>query len=210
MNFKSQLLSLIKEAHKYQYADVNDSHEDIEHKRPRWYFTKVQYGLILCAVVISSTMNGCFNESFAGYVMSGLSLFAGLFFSFILMLIDMFRKIDFEPYKKINNAGLMPLGVRIKNYYKKATTLSFYIILLALISILLLSFSLFDVNIEQTWGLETCILACPTLQEAKKIFVYLYRVTTLYFLLDFLWITLYLIASFYDYIGSEYDKVKLK
>lgn len=210
MNFKSQLLSLIKEAHKYQYADVNDSHEDIEHKRPRWYFTKVQYGLILCAVVISSTMNGCFNESFAGYVMSGLSLFAGLFFSFILMLIDMFRKIDFEPYKKTNNAGLMPLGVRIKNYYKKATTLSFYIILLALISILLLSFSLFDVNIEQTWGLETCILACPTLQEAKKIFVYLYRVTTLYFLLDFLWITLYLIASFYDYIGSEYDKVKLK
>lgn len=210
MNFKSQLLSLIKEAHKYQYADVNDSHEDIEHKRPRWYFTKVQYGLILCAVVISSTMNGCFNESFAGYVMSGLSLFAGLFFSFILMLIDMFRKIDFEPYKKTNNAGLMPLGVRLKNYYKKATTLSFYIILLALISILLLSFSLFDVNIEQTWGLETCILACPTLQEAKKIFVYLYRVTTLYFLLDFLWITLYLIASFYDYIGSEYDKVKLK
>ncbi len=124
----------------------------------------------------------------------------------------------------------MPLGVRLKNYYKKATTLSFYIILLALISILLLSFSLFDVNIEQTWGLETCILsfslfdvnieqtwgletcilACPTLQEAKKIFVYLYRVTTLYFLLDFLWITLYLIASFYDYIGSEYDKVKLK
>ncbi len=169
MNFKSQLLSLIKEAHKYQYADVNDSHEDIEHKRPRWYFTKVQYGLILCAVVISSTMNGCFNESFAGYVMSGLSLFAGLFFSFILMLIDMFRKIDFEPYKKTNNAGLMPLGVRLKNYYKKATTLSFYIILLALISILLLSFSLFDVNIEQTWGLETCILACPTLQEAKKI-----------------------------------------
>lgn len=210
MNFKSQLLSLIKEAHKYQYADVNDSHEDIEHKRPRWYFTKVQYGLILCTVVISSTMNGCFNESFAGYVMSGLSLFAGLFFSFILMLIDMFRKIDFEPYKKTNNAGLMPLGVRLKNYYKKATTLSFYIILLALISILLLSFSLFDVNIEQTWGLETCILACPTLQEAKKIFVYLYRVTTLYFLLDFLWITLYLIASFYDYIGSEYDKVKLK
>lgn len=210
MNFKSQLRSLIKEAHKYQYADVNDSHEDIEHKRPRWYFTKVQYGLILCAVVISSTMNGCFNESFAGYVMSGLSLFAGLFFSFILMLIDMFRKIDFEPYKKTNNAGLMPLGVRLKNYYKKATTLSFYIILLALISILLLSFSLFNVNIEQTWGLETCILACPTLQEAKKIFVYLYRVTTLYFLLDFLWITLYLIASFYDYIGSEYDKVKLK
>ena len=138
------------------------------------------------------------------------ALIAGLFFSFILMLIDMFRKIDFEPYKKTNNAGLMPLGVRLKNYYKKATTLSFYIILLALISILLLSFSLFDVNIEQTWGLETCILACPTLQEAKKIFVYLYRVTTLYFLLDFLWITLYLIASFYDYIGSEYDKVKLK
>ena len=28
---------------------------------------------------------------------------------------------------------------------------------------------------------------------------FLYRATTIYFLLNFLWITLYLIASFYDY-----------
>lgn len=210
MNFRQQLQSLIKEAHKYQYADISDSKTDIEQKKPRFYFTKVQYGLLVLSVLIASLMKTSFNEGFAGYVVSGLSLFAGLFFSFILMLIDKFQKIDFEPYKEINNAALMPLGVRLKNYYKKSTTLSFYIVLLSLLSILLLSLSLFDIGIDLFYYIKEKPCISLVFQGAKKIILFLYRTTTLYFLLDFLWITIYLITSFYDFIGSEYDKVKLK
>lgn len=210
MNFRKQLQSLITEAHKYQYADISDSKKDIEKKKPRFYFTKVQYGLLFLSALIAGLMNTTFNEGFAGYVVSGLSLFAGLFFSFILMLIDKFQKIDFEPYKEINNAALMPLGVRLKNYYKKSTTLSFYIVLLSLLSILLLSLSLFDIGIDLFSYLKEKVCITFVLEGAKKIILFLYRTTTLYFLLDFLWITLYLITSFYDFIGSEYDKVKLK
>ena len=36
----------------------------------------------------------------------------------------------------------------------------------------------------------------------------IYRGVSIYFLLDFLWITLYLLSSFFDYVGSEYDEVK--
>ena len=210
MNFKGQLQSLIKEAHKYQYADVSDSEAVVEQKKPRWYFTRVQWGLIAISALIASLMQGRFNDGFAGYVVSGLSLFAGLFFSFVLMLLDKFQKTDFEPFKKENNARLMPLGVRLKNYYKKSTALSFYIILLSMTSTCLLSLSLFNINIGFCRTFPDDSIVFQILLWGKSLLAFLYRAITLYFLLDFLWITLYLITSFHDYIGSEYDKVKLK
>jgi len=210
MNFKDQLLALLKEAHKYQYVDISDTQEKEKQKKPRWYFTRVQWGLIILSALIALLTQGSFDEDFAGYIVSGLSLFAGLFFSFILILLDNFQKIDFEPFKKENNARLMPLGVRLKNYYKKATALSFYIILLSMLCICLLSLSLFDIKIgiTSTFLGDSCM--GKNLLWGTSLLAFLYKTTTIYFLLDFLWITLYLITSFHDYISSEYDKVKLK
>jgi len=158
-----------------------------------------------------------FGKDFAGYVVSALSLFAGLFFSFILMLIDKFQKIDFSPYKKDVNAQLMPIGVRLKNYYKKATTLSFYIIVLALLCILLLSASLLSIPFHEICQLVEKIISASYIDVWKTIWEIssfivksIYRGVSIYFLLDFLWITLYLLSSFFDYVGSEYDKVKLQ
>lgn len=210
MNFKEQLQALLNEAHKYQYADISDTSEEVKQKKPKWYFTRIQWGLIAFSVLIALLMQRCFDKDFAGYVVSGLSLFAGLFFSFILMLLDKFQKIDFEPFKKDNNAELMPFGVRLKNYYKKATALSFYIIILSMVSICLLSLSLFNIKI----GISSAPLGGSfigvLLLLGKSLLTFLYKATTIYFLLDFLWITLYLVTSFYDYIFSEYDKIKLK
>lgn len=167
-------------------------------------------------MIAITTRNG-FGKEFAGYVVSALSLFAGLFFSFILMLIDKFQKIDFSPYKKDANAQLMPIGIRLKNYYKKATTLSFYIIVLALLCILLLSASLIEVPFNEIYQfLAKCIpISYIDIWEtlwriASFIVKSIYRGVSIYFLLDFLWITLYLLSSFFDYVGSEYDKVKLQ
>lgn len=210
MNFKGQLRTLLNEAHKYQYADISDTPEKVKQKKPSYYFTRVQWVLIMLSALIALLTKGRFDKDFAGYVVSGLSLFAGLFFSFILMLLDSFQKIDFEPYKKENNAKLMPIGVRLKNYYKKATALSFYIIILSMISICLLSLSLFNIKI----GISSTPLGDSfmgvLLLWGKSLLAFLYKATTIYFLLDFLWITLYLITSFYDYAFSEYDEVKLK
>lgn len=210
MSFKGQLWSLIKEAHKYQYVSISDSEEDIKYKKPRLYFTKVQWGLIVFSSLVAYLMQEGFDDSFAGYVVAGLSLFAGLFFSFVLMLLDNFQKIDFEPFKKKNNANLMPFGVRLKNYYKKSTALSFYIILLSLLCVFLLSLSLFNISINLAWISSSISIVSQIFFIGANVVRFLYRATTIYFLLDFLWITLYLIVSFYDYVGSEYDKVKLK
>ena len=171
----------------------------------------------MISVVVSITTVDGFGKDFAGYVVSALSLFAGLFFSFILMLIDKFQKIDFSPYKKDVNAQLMPIGVRLKNYYKEATTLSFYIIVLALLCILLLSASLLSIPFHEICQLVEKIISASYIDVWKTIWEIssfivksIYRGVSIYFLLDFLWITLYLLSSFFDYVGSEYDKVKLQ
>ena len=217
MSFRESLKSLVSDAHLFQYVEVNSTASNIEKNRPRYYFTKIQWGILIISVMVSiATVNG-FGKDFAGYVVSAISLCAGLFFSFMLMLIDKFQKIDFSPYKKDANAQLMPIGVRLKNYYKKATTLSFYIIVLALLCILLLSASLIEVPFNEIYQfLAKCIpISYIDIWEtlwriASFIVKSIYRGVSIYFLLDFLWITLYLLSSFFDYVGSEYDKVKLQ
>ena len=217
MSFREALNSLVSDAHLFQYAEVNSTTSNIEKNKPRYYFTKIQWGILMISVVVSITTVDGFGKDFAGYVVSALSLFAGLFFSFILMLIDKFQKIDFSPYKKDVNAQLMPIGVRLKNYYKKATTLSFYIIVLALLCILLLSASLLSIPFHEICQLVEKIISASYIDVWKTIWEIssfivksIYRGVSIYFLLDFLWITLYLLSSFFDYVGSEYDKVKLQ
>ena len=217
MSFREALKSLVSDAHLFQYAEVNSTTSNIEKNKPRYYFTKIQWGILMISVVVSITTVDGFGKDFAGYVVSALSLFAGLFFSFILMLIDKFQKIDFSPYKKDVNAQLMPIGVRLKNYHKKATTLSFYIIVLALLCILLLSASLLSIPFHEICQLVEKIISASYIDVWKTIWEIssfivksIYRGVSIYFLLDFLWITLYLLSSFFDYVGSEYDKVKLQ
>lgn len=217
MSFREALKSLVSDAHLFQYAEVNSTTSNIEKNKPRYYFTKIQWGILMISVVVSITTVDGFGRDFAGYVVSALSLFAGLFFSFILMLIDKFQKIDFSPYKKDVNAQLMPIGVRLKNYYKKATTLSFYIIVLALLCILLLSASLLSIPFHEICQLVEKIISASYIDVWKTIWEIssfivksIYRGVSIYFLLDFLWITLYLLSSFFDYVGSEYDEVKLQ
>lgn len=217
MSFREALKSLVSDAHLFQYVEVNSTTSNIEKNKPRYYFTKIQWGILMISVVVSITTVDGFGKDFAGYVVSALSLFAGLFFSFILMLIDKFQKIDFSPYKKDVNAQLMPIGVRLKNYYKKATTLSFYIIVLALLCILLLSASLLSIPFHEICQFVEKIISASYIDVWKTIWEIslfivksIYRGVSIYFLLDFLWITLYLLSSFFDYVGSEYDKVKLQ
>lgn len=217
MSFKEALKTLVHDAHIYQYAEVNSSISSIKKNKPRYYFTKIQWGILIISVLTAITTVNGFSREFAGYVVSALSLFVGLFFSFILMLIDKFQKTDFSQYKKDVNAQLMPIGVRLKNYYKKATTLSFYIIVLALLCILLLSVSLLSIQFHEVYQYIKerisikYIDTWKTIWESSSFIVKsTYQGVSIYFLLDFLWITLYLLSSFFDYVGSEYDKVKLQ
>lgn len=212
MNIKQNLRDLIKDAYFFQYAGIADKNEELEKKKPCLFFSKMQWLFILFSIGLNLFLTNGFSEDFTGYIISGLSLFVGLFFTFVIMIFDKFQCIDFSKYHYSYNKDNYPIGVRLKNYFKKVTVLSLYVIIISILLIILLSLTL----------LFTEWLNMPTnlidffdniKLEAKvfhKIIVLAYRMIVFYFLFDFILITLYLVSSIYDFIISEYNKVKLK
>ena len=151
---------------------------------------------------------------FCGYIISGLSLFVGIFFTFIIALYDKFNSIDFSQFYSSISEDKSQLGIRLKNYFKKTTVLSLYLILLSIICILLLSCTLlFDSILNQKINpieIIRNIHSNPIWQFVMAFGIFIYRSVVLYFLLDFILITVSLSASIYDFIISEYNKVNLK
>lgn len=216
MSFKKikNLKDLIKDAQQYQYADIADTEEQIKEKKPKAYFTTTQWIILVFAVLVNFVLREGYHTDFCGYVISGLSLFVGIFFTFIIALYDKFNNVDFSKYHYSNNIENYPLGIRLKNYYKKTTVLSIYLILLSIVCILLLSCTLlFESTLNQHFELISVFtnIGHETLPNTlKAIGIVAYRSLCFYFLIDFVLITVYLLSSIYDYIISEYNKVKLK
>jgi hypothetical protein len=211
MNFKFNLCDLIKDAHLWQYADISDTKEDVEKKKPILFFTKMQWFFILVSIgSIFFTSKG-FSDSFAGYIISGLSLFVGVLFSFTLTLFDKFKSIDFSEYKKEISEEKNINGIKLKNFFKKITVLTLYSAILSTACIILLAIVLIipEINIEISYCSLFGNIKIHFCTLMKVFFITLYRCCLVYFLLDFVLITVYIISSFYDYIISEINKVKL-
>ena len=212
MNFRTNLIDLIKDAYLWQYAGISDTKGDAERKKPRLFFTKTQWFFILTSIVGVHFIPKGFSNDFAGYTISGLFLFVGILFTFVLTLYDKFRNIDFSEYNNEINEEKNKEGIRLKNFFKKITTLTLYSAVLSIVCVLLLAVTLIfpQMNVEIQYGLifesikrgQICVLA-------KHIPLVIYRCFLVYFLLNFALITVYIISSFYDYIISEINKIKL-
>ncbi len=213
MNFKN-IKDLITDAHLYQYADIADTDERINKKKPKAFFTKTQWIILVFSIAVNFILYNGYNIDFCGYVISGLSLFVGIFFTFIIALYDKFNNVDFSKYQSSVNEDKSKLGIRLKNYFKKTTVLSLYLIILAIVCILLLSCTLLS---ESFFNQRFCPIELLSnfrdysfsyLMMASGIL--LYRSIVFYFMIDFVMITVYLTASIFDFLISEYNKVKIK
>lgn len=213
MNFNN-LKDLIKDAYLYQYADIADTKEQIEEKKPMAFFTKIQWIVISFAILVNILVVSGYNTDFCGCVISGLSLFVGIFFAFIVALYDKFNAIDFSQYHISVSEDKCNKGVRLKNYFKKTTVLSLYLILLSIVCILLLSCTLlFDTFLNRNVNPLEIIMDIRINSvwcSVKALGIFIYRSVVFYFLSDFVLITIYLTSSIYDFIISEYNKVKLQ
>jgi hypothetical protein len=213
MNYKSNIRSLIAGAHFYQYTGISDTLDNIKKEKPKLYYTKIQWCFIVISILANYILPKGFSTEFSGYVVSGMSLFVGLFFTFILTIYDKFQKIDFTQFSKSKNEEKNKLGIRLKNYFKQITILSLYAILLSIICIILLSVTLlFGDKVNLNVGIITCVTSIEKRHFLSLVWILLllvYRSTVLYFLFDFVLITIFLLSSFYDFIISEYNKIKL-
>lgn len=212
-NFDRNLFDLVSEAHKWEYTEINDNRESSAAKKPKYYLTKGQWILLTLSVLIVVLRPNSISVDFAGYVISGLSLFVGLLFTTVVSLYDKFKNIDFKEYNKNVNADLYPKGVRLKNYFKKTIILTLYTAILAIVCILMLSITMLFEQEETNMdfieiGKNICLYEWHFLVLSGLLFVYM--VTLFYFLLNFIYITKQLVTSFFDYMISEIDNVILK
>src|SRR5699024_9846338 len=174
---------------------------------------KLQWLFIIVSIVLASFIRDGFNTSFAGYIISGLSLFIGVFFTFLISLYDKFKNINFSKHNKDVNEVKHISAVKQLNFFKKLSVFSLYSVLLSVLLILLLSLTLlFDQCFRSEINILVFIssLKCYSFSTILlTIFLFSYRVLTLYFLFNFVLVALFIISSYYDFIINEIKQQKL-
>ena len=208
MILKHYLNKLINEAHEWQNTDINGNLIPC-----RWFFLPIQWIFIFLSILITILIiTEGLNKDFIGYIIAALSIFIGLFVSIILSLNDRFYPLLIESLnRKLTDKEKINL-IRKKNYIKQFTSLTTYSILLAILCIILLSLSLvigsFRIHISlntltESFEIHKYYIFC------KYLLIIVYRIIVLYFLFDFILITVYAITSMYNYIIVEYDKIEI-
>lgn len=212
-NFDRNLVDLLSDAHRWEYTDINDNSSSSKSKKPHIFFTRFQWALLVMSILLVIFCPKAFEKDFAGYIISALSLFVGLLFTLVVSLFDKFSNTDFSKYKVQVNAELYPFGVRLKNFFKKAIVLTLYTAVIAIVCILLLTFTVLSDKVSasiEVVEIAQNVSRFTIVYLLKVLVLVLFRVLLFYMLLNFIYITMKLITSFYDYTISEINKVHLK
>lgn len=201
------LKKLIKNGYCWQYTDVLGNK-----KKPTLFFLPAQMLILLVSgFSVVFLLNNGFDKDFTGYTNAALAIITGLYLTIVISLFEKHNKDDFScnglTEKQKDNLRLK------KNFLIQFTSLASYSIILALTCLILLSVTLqFDylnqcICIKRILSLYNGEDYCG-LTEVFAIIVY--RWAILYFLLDIVYISTYIISSAYSYIVGEYDKNKIE
>lgn len=145
---------------------------------------------------------------FVGYIIAALSIFIGLFLSMIISIFDKFRTLDFAIQNMTESKRAVL--IKTKNYFKQFTTLTTYAILIAILTIVLLSVLFFTDFFNHSTNIYSIDLQNGSyLLFGKLSFIVIYRATILYFLMDFVYIVIMAVTSNYVYIYTEYNNTTI-
>jgi hypothetical protein len=175
-------------------------------------FTQTQYLSAFIAVVALYLLPTGFDNNFAGYTISFLGIFIGLFTGIVVSLYDKREKL----LEGLKDAELTEKGrrVKIKNYMVQFTGLTAYAIVLGLIIALLLSLSLLtkkaQINIIEYSFAKFSQIGWPQIKNFIKVLMLaVHRFVTLYFLFNFFSVTIYAISSYFSFISSDYKRMQI-
>ncbi len=211
MNFNN-FFELIALSHQYQYKEIGNTRQANEKAKPCCYFVKYQWFIILIVLCWLPLSKQGLSNNFSGYVVSGLSLFVGILFTFTVALYQKFDRIDWESFKEEISKEKNLRGKKLRNYLKKITVLSLYTILLSVLSIILLGASLLFEELHTFISfskLYFCFYRMGAGDFITWVFVLFHRGLSLYFLLDLVLMIVYITSAIFDFFAAEYDKIKL-
>lgn len=150
------------------------------------------------------------SDTVIDYLLSSLSIITGFFFAVILLSYDQFNKIKVPDREATVNEKIKAL--KSINFLKKYNALSCYAILLAIIVIfMLIGTLLFGQKTDIVEDFEVAsslkdVALFPTLCFYALV---VWRFLMIYFLLDFLIITIYAICSLFQFLNLQMIDLKL-
>ena len=199
---KRLISPLIKGGHEWQFISINGN--EVPHK---FYFSNVQCFLLLISSVVLFKLTHGLSREIIGYIITAFSISVSLFMSLLVSIFDKFENTDFTTNLKTEDE-ITRLKQK-KNFFKRFISITSYLVLLSILVIVLCSltyvfnYSAHDLNIN---SLTSDFEKIDILLTLKNSILILYRISLNYFLLNYLFLTLFIAGSAYEYYISELDR----
>lgn len=199
-------LEVILKSWEWQYKDINNKGNP-----PKFYFTLFQKIAIALGIgfVFYSRNKTAFDNNFINYLITSFSIFIGLFVSILIMFFDKLSVLK----KPDNNENEKAIYNQNRNFFYQFTYLTTYNIFIAVLLIALLILPLlfegFSLPLLDFYE-HICFLIYNKesyFLNTLKLFIYaLHKFLVIYFILDFLVLTIYSISSFTKHSITSFER----
>ena len=202
-NFLYYLLVLIRDGHIWQRTDVNG------HQERRWlYFSILQFiALGISALYVIHRKVGIDHDTI-DYLLSSMSIMAGMFLALIVLVLERSEKTNYEA----DNQNEQSKKLKLWRFNRQFVTVTSYAVLISLLEISILMGILFfgqGINLDHydflpiaKWNVTSVLLAL------KLFFVIVVRICVVYFLFNFILLSVNSVTCIYQSIAISMDDSK--
>lgn len=203
---KRLIVPLIKSGHDWQFISING-----DERRPKFYFSNVQWLILLVSGAVLFKLTGGISDDIIGYIMGAFSISVSLFMSLLVSIFDKFENTNFDKGDK-DEQEIVRLKQK-KNFFKRFISITSYLVVLSIVVVVLAGltylFNLSDYKISMAsltfrWEEIDIILTF------KNGLILLYRIVLNYFLLNYLFLTVFVTGSAFEYYMSEISRRKIE
>lgn len=204
-SIKSLIVPLIRGGIKWQYISLNGKETP-----PKFYFSGVQVSIIVISIILTLCLHYGLTKDLIGYIISAFAISVSLFMSLLVNIFDKFDKTDFRT-TDLSDDEITRL-VQKKHFFKKFISITSYLVVLSILIIVLCSVNYIIPLDKFKLDISNIIFDIKKIEwvyTLKNITVVVYRICLLYFIMNYLLLTLFIAGSSYEYYISELDKVKI-
>lgn len=198
-NLLYYILNLIDEGHKWQYQNATCTN-----KRPRYYFTTLQWGALGLAFLFVITKPSGLNNDIVDYLLSSLSIMTGFFLALVVIVYEKYMGMEF----KTTDSEEQIKKYKLWNYLQQFIVLTSYAILISIVVIAILIGSLLFGHETHfsNYVLVSNLKDVDWLLTIRLMVIVLVRFLLIYFLLDFFILTIYAISSLFQFVNAKMNE----
>ena len=202
-NFLYYLLVLIRDGHKWQRTNINGQQE-----RRRLFFSILQFIALGISVLYVVQRKVGIDHDTIDYLLSSMSVMAGMFLALVVLVLERSENTNYEA----TNQNEQSKKLKLWRFNRQFVTLTSYAVLISLLEVCLLMGILFfgqDINLDHyqflpiaQWDSASVLLAL------KLFFVIIVRISVIYFLFNFILLSVNAVTCIYQSIVISMEDSK--